>query len=127
MVRLLLVLTVLLSLALCTTPACGTCGVKADAVAETLAATNIGSASTTLNGRLTDMGDYKTVEVWFYYGPGDMSFIGQTPKQTMKAAGDFSAPTSAVTTGETYWFEAVAQGKGQSHQYLGDDLTFTVP
>lgn len=130
MVRLLLVLTVLLSLALCTTPACGIVdpSKKADPVVETLAATNIGIASATLNGRLTDMGDCKTVEVWFVYWRVDnLNAFAIIEKQTMTAIGDFSAQTKALTIGGDYGFRAHVRGEGQSGDRAGNVLSFSVP
>jgi hypothetical protein len=127
MVRL-LVFSVLLCIALCVSPACDcerTGHQQAGAPrVETLAATNVGTASTTLNGTLADMEGYDTVRVWFYYWKESESGIHETPKQTITATGDFSAMVGPLTIGETYYFKAEGEGGGKS--CVGGELNFTV-
>ena len=95
----------------------------------TLAASNITSASATLNGSLDSMGEFSSVEVRFEWWSWWQ--WGQTPWQTMTSAGPFSANITGLEADMGHDFIAIVRFKtpdGGYHYIYGDWLYFyTLP
>jgi len=89
---------------------------------NTIAATEIGSTSATLNGNLTSLGTASAVQVSFEWGPTD-SYVFATVSQVMISTGAFSFPHIAgLAPSTTYHFRAKAVEGGST--LYGEDMTF---
>lgn len=93
----------------------------------TMAASEIGTTSATLNGRLDDMGGADKCNVWFvwdtishhYYGDYNYS----TRHQSMDSTSLFSKKITGLKQGTTYYFRAVASNDvGTTY---GEEKNFT--
>ena len=89
-------------------------------VVASVSATDVTSATASLNGILYYLGTVSSVDVYFEWGP-DTTYGNQTPTQTMTATGPFSAAISGLVPGNTYHFRAKAAGNGTG---FGDDVAF---
>jgi len=85
-------------------------------------ATSIGSSTATLNGNLTNMGGFTSVNVSFQYGT-TLSYGSTTPTQARTTTGAFTAALTGLTPSTTYYFRAVAQS-GTTTVY-GTPLSFS--
>jgi hypothetical protein len=88
-------------------------------------ASAITARSASLNGDLTLMGAYTTVEVWFEWGT-TTAYGTVTARHTLNKPEAFSSPINGLYSGTTYHFRAVAQAPvpGASPVY-GIDRSFT--
>lgn len=84
-------------------------------------ATNVTGTSASLNGNLTSMGNDTAATVHFEYGL-DTSYGTATADQILTAVGAFSANLTALTSGQTYHFRAVATNTYGT--VYGSDKTF---
>ncbi len=76
-------------------------------------ATDVNGSTATLNGELTDLGDFDDVDVFFEWRElGTDEWIA-TPPQTLDAPGDFSAGIEGLEPGTTYEFRAVGLANGE--------------
>ena len=75
-------------------------------------ATNVTTASATLNGDLTSLGTADNVTVTFEWGTVPGSYTRTTADQARTSAGAFSADLSGLTHGTTYYYRAKADGDG---------------
>lgn len=74
---------------------------------STLAATDVTPTSATLNGELTSLGGYSTVDVHFEWrAAGSGTWLETTP-ETLIAIGLFSAGLVSLVSGTTYEFRSV--------------------
>ncbi|MEW6143075.1 MAG: dockerin type I repeat-containing protein [Chloroflexota bacterium] len=91
------------------------------------AATAVSNGKATLNGNLTALGTATTANVFFLFGP--VRREGWTPANTypqaLTATGIFSAAMAGIRPGETYRFQAVADG-GVNGRAAGNQTTFTM-
>lgn len=87
-------------------------------------ATDITTASATLNGDLSSLGNYATVQVWFDWGT-TTAYGNSTPPLTYPAVVEYSVPIVGLSTGATYHFRAVARAPvpGAPPAY-GADMVF---
>jgi hypothetical protein len=94
------------------------------ATVTTLAATTVGTTSATLNGRLSNLGGYATVDVSFqwYTGGGTWTDHVTTPV-TKSATCDFNEPLTGLAAATLHHFRVKAtNGAGTVY---GADTTFT--
>ncbi|MBN1643880.1 MAG: hypothetical protein JW856_03590 [Dehalococcoidales bacterium] len=89
---------------------------------NTLSATNVTTATATLNGFLESLGSAPSVDVYFEYGIG--TYNQKTSAQTLTATGGFTADIAGLTTGALYQFRTVADG-GIHGITSGPDMTFS--
>ena len=86
-------------------------------------ATNVSSSAATLNGNLTSLGSYASVQVYFAIGKvGETAGIF-TPMQQKTAPGAFSQVVTNLQPATQYWFYAVAYDGIDS--IAGTELPFT--
>ncbi|WP_245835463.1 ice-binding family protein [Natronolimnobius baerhuensis] len=79
----------------------------------TTPATDVNGSTATLNGELTDLGDFATVDVFFEWRElGADDWIATAP-QTLDAPGDFSDEIAGLEPGTTYEFRAVGLANGE--------------
>jgi hypothetical protein len=90
---------------------------------DTLAATDITTGSTTLNGDLVLMGTASIVDVYFEYGI-TTTYGTSTADKELSETGNFSIELTGLPSGTTYHFRAKADG-GSNGVDLGPDMTFT--
>lgn len=83
--------------------------------------TNIDVTSATLNGALTDMGNFTSMSVYFQWGE-TTSYGHTTLPATMSAVGAFSANISGLIYSNTYHVRAVATSGGAT--IYGSDVSF---
>ena len=88
-------------------------------------ATNVTTASATLNGDLTSLGTADNVTVSFEWGTARGSYTHTTADQSRTSVGAFSADLSGLTHGTTYYYRAKADGDGAP--VYGDEKNFTTP
>lgn len=87
------------------------------------AATNVSYATATLNGNLTDLGDYTPVDVYFEYG--ETALYGTSTAHVSKnTTGTFTANISGLDETTGYHFRAVCEYTGPLYVY-GADTEFT--
>jgi hypothetical protein len=86
-------------------------------------ATNVTSGSATLNGNLTNLGNYSWAYVSFEWG-GNITYGNETTPGNMTTTGSFSANISGLSPNTTYHFRAKALGNG-TDPFYGNDATFT--
>jgi len=91
----------------------------------TLDASNITIESATLNGKLTDLGDYSKVNVYFKWRKSGTTNWQETSKKEMTNIGEFSANISGLEINTSYEFKALADYDGKTAE--GDVKTFTTP
>ena len=78
---------------------------------ETNPATNILAHGATLNGEITSMGPFTSVEVWFEYGlVSGGPYTNTSISQIKTSAGVFSAIVAHLQSETTYYFRAAALG-----------------
>jgi len=87
---------------------------------RTIAPSNVGPTTATLNGYLEDTGG-ETCDVWFEYGE-TTSYGSSTSHQPKSSTGSFSKGISDLEDDTTYHFRAVAENS-QGTDY-GEDETF---
>lgn len=90
---------------------------------ETLAATDVGPSSVTLNGALTELEGVEAATVSFEWIASDGSFPNTTSGQTLTAAGAFEAELSGLENDTQYDFRAVAEADGVEE--TGDSMSVT--
>ena len=88
---------------------------------ETEPATEINGSTATLNGVLTEIGDFTEVEVFFEWRNIEDDDFQQTDRQTLTETGPFSAEID-VEPGESYEFRAVVEAN--DHRVVGVTLDF---
>ena|GEM_PF-835567 len=71
-------------------------------------ATEVNGSTATLNGELTDLGDFDAVDIFFEWRELGTDEWTATAPQTLDASGDFSAGIAGLEPGGTYEFRAVA-------------------
>ncbi len=87
---------------------------------ETGRATNITETTTTLNGKLEDLGDTGSIAVSFEWGT-DIEYGNETMLQPMITPGTFSYVLENLASSTIYHFRAKAMGNGYDY---GEDMTF---
>ncbi|ELZ12651.1 hypothetical protein C479_04622 [Halovivax asiaticus JCM 14624] len=93
----------------------------------TTPATEVNGSTATLNGELTDLGDFDTVDVFFEWRElGTDEWIA-TDTQTLDAPGDFSAGIEGLEPGNTYEFRAVGLANGERVEGATLRIIKTVP
>jgi hypothetical protein len=98
---------------------------KAEVSVKTLDATNITVELATLNGELTDFGDYTKANVYFRYRKvGQTSWL-QTQKKEMTTLGNFYADISGLEINTEYEFRAMADYDTKTAE--GEIKTFKTP
>jgi hypothetical protein len=117
MVRLLLILSVLLSTVLCTSLGCLT---KEEAKTTppsvvTSDATGATDNGATLNGNLADLGTAATVTFSFQWGTSSGSYPNETTAQVRTATGAFSFDLTGLNADTTYYFRVKAVGDGTTY------------
>jgi hypothetical protein len=99
--------------------------VSGNSEVTTLAATDVGTSSATLNG-YTSWEGYDGVEVMAYFKYGLTTSYGETTTPTyISSPGSFSAQISGLTPGTTYHFKAVIDDNAPTTIHYGSDRTFT--
>ena len=88
-------------------------------------ATNVTTASATLNGDLTSLGTAGTVMVSFEWGTERGSYAHTTADQARTGIGAFSADLSGLTPGTTYYYRAKAHVDGAP--VYGKEKSFATP
>ena len=93
---------------------------------STLAATGVTHNRATLNGNLTDIGDYTQVRVRFQWGT-TMAYGNETPWQTRTGTGSFNALITGLAPETTYHFRAQVETIAPSNTVTehGENMTFT--
>jgi alpha-tubulin suppressor-like RCC1 family protein/phosphodiesterase/alkaline phosphatase D-like protein len=95
------------------------------AVAVTLAASSVGNAGATLNGRINPNGNDVTVSFEYGRDTGYGSTISAIPAAASgSAATDVSATLAGLAPGETYHYRIVA--RSPAGVIAGQDMTFTI-
>ncbi|MFC7229647.1 hypothetical protein N0B31_19770 [Salinirubellus salinus] len=79
-----------------------------EAVVETGAATDVGEASATLEGSLTDLGDAASADVGFEYRESGASSWTATATESLTSTGTFSRSVSDLASETDYEYRAVA-------------------
>ena len=90
----------------------------------TNAASGVGTTTATLNGDLTDLGDFDPVQARFQYrvqGAGEWLLTAQ---QERSATGTYSQGLSGLADDTTYEFRAMVE-YGDNEEVFGSTLTFT--
>ncbi|MFC1905595.1 hypothetical protein ACFLXL_02165 [Chloroflexota bacterium] len=88
-------------------------------------ASTIAGSSAYLNGDLTLMGQYQSVDVWFEWGT-TTAYATVSARQVNTKPGAFSAPIAGLYSGTTYHFRAVAQSSVPGAPVVyGTDRSFT--
>ena len=90
---------------------------------KTKPATDINKSTAVLNGRLTEMGGFDSVDVYFEWREVNEDDWETTDVETLSEEGSFWAEISGLETGTTYEFRAVA--KANDNQVFGEILEFT--
>gem|GEM_PF-2443409 len=90
---------------------------------STIAASNVGATSATLNGELSALGTAGTVVVSFQWGTASGSYTETTAPQTLDESRAFSVELSGLTPGTTCYCRAMADGDGDT--VYGQEETFT--
>jgi hypothetical protein len=88
----------------------------------TIDATAVTSTSATLQGQVTSMGGYGSVDISFNYGL-TTSYGSTTVSSTLTSTGSFAFNVTGLSPATTYHFQAVAK-YGLSYVY-GEDKAFT--
>jgi len=89
---------------------------------QTNSATNIQNTSVILNGNLTDLGGYGTVNVWFQWGT-NTSYGNSTNYITKNYTGNFSQQIFNLSPNQTFHYRAVVQSSYGIT--FGQDMSFT--
>ncbi|MFB1066087.1 ice-binding family protein [Natrinema sp. H-ect4] len=90
-------------------------------------ATEVNGSTATLNGELTDLGDFDAVDIFFEWRElGTDEWIATAP-QTLDAPGDFSAGIAGLEPGTTYEFRAVGLANGERVEGATLRVIKTVP
>ena len=92
---------------------------------ETQAATDVNGSTATLNGNLSDLGDYEDVDVSFEWRAVADEDWTATDTQTLTETGPFSAEITGLEAGTDYEFRAVAEANDVT--VVGGTLSFTKP
>ncbi len=93
----------------------------------TTPATEVNGSTATLNGELTDLGDFDAVDVFFEWRElGEEEWIA-TETQTLDAPGDFNAEIEGLEPGSTYEFRAVGLANGERVEGATLRIIKTVP
>nr|WP_281098736.1 ice-binding family protein [Halovivax ruber] len=93
----------------------------------TTPATDVNGSTATLNGELTDLGDYDDVDVFFEWRElGADDWISTTP-QTLDGPGDFDAEIAGLEPGSTYEFRTVGLANGERVEGATLRIIKTVP
>jgi len=94
----------------------------------TTPATDIDGSSATLNGELTDLGEFDEVDVFFEWREVGTEEWNTTDTQTLDEPGDFDAEIEGLEPGTTYEFRAVGVADGERFEgaillvIIGDDM-----
>ena len=116
--RLLLLAAILVLV--CMPLACS-CEETKTAKVTTVGAFEVYGDGATLKGRLDDMGGCSRVEVWF-----SIRKLGDTPKETLMAAGEFSYRVTNLDPHTTYFYTAHAKGDIAEYEGDGEELDFNI-
>ncbi|MFP8958878.1 ice-binding family protein (plasmid) [Natrialbaceae archaeon A-CW3] len=93
----------------------------------TTPATEVNGSTATLNGELTDLGDFDTVDVFFEWRELGEEEWNTTAPQTLNAPGDFDAEIAGLEPGTTYEFRAVGLANGERVEGATLRIIKTVP
>ena len=94
----------------------------------TNSATNITSTSATINGNLTSMGTYSSVDVFFDYKKSSDNLFFESDTKNMGSTGAFSMDLKSLNPNTSYTFKAGASYTINGHRYASPDaisLSFT--
>jgi hypothetical protein len=92
---------------------------------DTYPAGNVTSDSATLNGNLTNLGNYSWADVSFQWGETALYGNQTAPPGNLTLPGTFSASIGNLSPSTTYHFSAVAVGNSSAAPAYGADMTFT--
>jgi len=90
---------------------------------STLEASNIGLDEATLNGELTDLGEFDEADTFFRYRETGATEWTETTTQTLTETQAYEETVSGLESETEYEFKAVAEFNGDEE--TGDTLTFT--
>jgi len=90
-------------------------------------ATEVNGSTATLNGELTDLGDFDAVDIFFEWRELGTDEWTATAPQTLDASGDFSAGIAGLEPGTTCEFRAVGLANGERVEGATLRVIKTVP
>ncbi|WP_338147521.1 ice-binding family protein [Natrinema longum] len=93
----------------------------------TTPATEVNGSTATLNGELTDLGDFDTVDVFFEWRELGEEEWNTTAPQTLDASGDFDDEIAGLEPGNTYEFRAIGLANGERVEGATLRIIKTVP